>query len=509
MKQLNKEKLINEALSYHNMGKLSDADKIYQNILKKNPNDFDANHLHALILSQSNKYAKSIEYFSKAYSLGPVTCELLNNFAIAYRNLKAYSECEKLLLEAIALDKTFVNTYKNLANCFLSQNKDNDALEVLETASNLGSDKGNILLRIIEILYTKIDNTKDSKYNIKYEKYARELGMESEHSYKALSALCYLHLDKFDESLKSFKEAENLISNMLPHINTLKELKNKNILKNIIKHEYEQITHIDSDSDGIRNVKITQIFYDSLKRLYNKNNTDYSDEDYEFISSLHKIRYNKAPKVRQSYLNKNLDIDTHEKIYSESKPEVVVIDDFLNQEFLIDLNRYFRCANIFKYPYPRGYIGAFLGKGMANRAILELSKELSKSFPKIFKNYNLSQAWAFKYDSKQDGISIHADDAKVNVNFWITDDTANLNKETGGLIIWKKKPAAGTKFADFNSLSHIPKMEKEIKNTDSIKISYNANRAVIFDSKLYHATDDISFKDSYINRRINVTFLYK
>ena len=117
-----------------------------------------------------------------------------------------------------------------------------------------------------------------------------------------------------------------------------------------------------------------------------------------------------------------------------------MIDDFLTQDFLDDLRIFFRCANIFKYPYSRGYIGAFLGKGMANRALLEFSTELKQSLKKIFLNYYLSQAWSFKYDAKREGIGVHADDAKVNVNFWITDDSANMNYDNGGMIIWKKTP---------------------------------------------------------------------
>ena len=66
-------------------------------------------------------------------------------------------------------------------------------------------------------------------------------------------------------------------------------------------------------------------------------------------------------------------------MYTSSDPEIVVIDDFLTQDFLEDLRVFFRCANIFKYPYSRGYIGAFLGKGMANKALLEFSTELKKS----------------------------------------------------------------------------------------------------------------------------------
>ena len=41
-----------------------------------------------------------------------------------------------------------------------------------------------------------------------------------------------------------------------------------------------------------------------------------------------------------------------------------------------------------------------------------------------------------------------------------------------------------------------------------VTIPYRANRAVIFDSDLFHKTDRIDFKSGYLNRRINVTMLY-
>ena len=39
-------------------------------------------------------------------------------------------------------------------------------------------------------------------------------------------------------------------------------------------------------------------------------------------------------------------------------------------------------------------------------------------------------------------------------------------------------------------------------------VPYRANRAVIFDSDLFHETDQIAFKEGYLNRRINITMLY-
>ena len=39
-------------------------------------------------------------------------------------------------------------------------------------------------------------------------------------------------------------------------------------------------------------------------------------------------------------------------------------------------------------------------------------------------------------------------------------------------------------------------------------IPYNENRAVIFNSNLFHETDNYEFKEGYENRRINITLLF-
>ena len=155
-----------------------------------------------------------------------------------------------------------------------------------------------------------------------------------------------------------------------------------------------------------------------------------------------------------------------------------------------------------------GYVGAFLAKGLSNKFILKLTEDLRKTYKNIFTNLQLTQAWAFKYDSKSKGINVHADDASINVNFWITPDHANLNKKTGGLKIWNKLPPKEWGFEEFNYNSpKIIKMLEAEKITHEI-IEYKENRSIIFNSKLFHATDNYNFKDSYEDRRVNMTFLY-
>ena len=45
-------------------------------------------------------------------------------------------------------------------------------------------------------------------------------------------------------------------------------------------------------------------------------------------------------------------------------------------------------------------------------------------------------------------------------------------------------------------------------NFNNVTIPYKQNRAVIFDSALFHHTDKFNFKKNYKDRRINLTILY-
>ena len=54
------------------------------------------------------------------------------------------------------------------------------------------------------------------------------------------------------------------------------------------------------------------------------------------------------------------------------------------------------------------------------------------------------------------------------------------------------------------------KIREEILKCDQKKtiVPYNENRVVIFNSNLFHETDNIEFQEGYENRRINGTMLF-
>jgi hypothetical protein len=117
------------------------------------------------------------------------------------------------------------------------------------------------------------------------------------------------------------------------------------------------------------------------------------------------------------------------------------------------------------------------------------------------------RATGFKYDSRLSGIAIHADFAAVNVNFWITPDEANLDPASGGLVVWDTPAPVGWNFAKYND---VPAARDFLARAGArpVTVPYRANRAVIFESDLFHETDRIAFKDGYPDRRINITLLY-
>lgn len=107
------------------------------------------------------------------------------------------------------------------------------------------------------------------------------------------------------------------------------------------------------------------------------------------------------------------------------------------------------------------------------------------------------------------GINIHADQAAVNTNIWLTPDSANLDKESGGLVVFTAKPPPDWDFEQYNTdTDFVREHLLEPTGFANVTIPYKANRAVIFDSALFHQTDNFTFKEGYANRRINLTLLY-
>jgi Tfp pilus assembly protein PilF len=196
--------------------------------------------------------------------------------------------------------------------------------------------------------------------------------------------------------------------------------------------------------------------------------------------------------------------------WQTSSPQVAVIDNLLTDEALEKLRQFCWRSTVWQKAYPNGYLGAMPEHGFACPLLAQIADELRSTYPAIVGEHPLLRWWGFKYDSRLKGINVHADFAAVNVNFWITPDEANLDPERGGLVIWDKPAPLEWTFAQYNSPGAGQAIRQLLAESGahSVTVPYRANRAVIFDSDLFHETDQIAFKEGYLNRRINITMLY-
>ena len=129
--------------------------------------------------------------------------------------------------------------------------------------------------------------------------------------------------------------------------------------------------------------------------------------------------------------------------------------------------------------------------------------------PILFGKHSLGSFWGFKYDSSLGkGINIHADFALINLNFWITPDEFNNDKNGGGLKVYDTPAPEDWNFQKYNvNADEIYKL-LQTRKANCTNIPYKFNRAVLFNSDYFHETDKINFKDKYDARRINITYLF-
>ena len=147
-----------------------------------------------------------------------------------------------------------------------------------------------------------------------------------------------------------------------------------------------------------------------------------------------------APEVTGSTLSDTLDVDKITADYFSHGAGMTYFDNLLNPGSLASLRRFLLGSTIwFDFKYRGGYLGAMLKDGLACPLLLQIADDLCQTFPDIFKDHQLNQLWAYKYDSRLTGIDVHADFAAINVNFWITPQTANLNPASDGLVVCDAK----------------------------------------------------------------------
>lgn len=154
-------KLLKKAANKHKNGRYSEAEMLYQKILKLDTQHIDANYLLGTLYAEQKKLQQAASYMGKAQDLAPqseyiknnlgnvyrmlgdypgaLTCyqqalclnpampEALNNLAIVYRHLNDIQLAVESYRKAISVKPDFVEAHWNLGKAYVELNRQNDA----------------------------------------------------------------------------------------------------------------------------------------------------------------------------------------------------------------------------------------------------------------------------------------------------------------------------------------------------------------------------------------------
>jgi tetratricopeptide (TPR) repeat protein len=217
-----------------------------------------------------------------------------------------------------------------------------------------------------------------------------------------------------------------------------------------------------------------------------------------------------APRVARA-LSYDWDMAAIESHYIDNPPGILCIDRLLSDEALASLRRFCLESTIWSTDrYDNGYLGSFLRDGFDTPLLWQIAEELRAAMPRVIGERRLVTMWGFKYDQQMTGITLHADVAAVNVNFWLTPNEANLDQESGGLIVYDAEAPQAWNFNLFNGGRSDAELQKylDLAGARPLSFPHRQNRALIFNSDLFHCTAPFRFAPGYTNRRINVTMLF-
>ena len=343
-----------------------------------------------------------------------------------------------------------------------------------------------------------------------YEK-AIEINPNYVEAHNNLSALFLSTLDDFENSISSSYRTLKIFHNNSKFINQSVPLFR-------LKHDAQQAQYLiekDYKLEGIE--EFQKIGSEILNRAENKE--DQSNFNQKILLTPVEIsallpfyksdHVYKPKKISGSCINPNKNWQDVEDEYFNSSNQIMYIDDFLSEEALEELREFCLVSKVWNKEYYNPFLGAFSQNGFISPIHLQIAIDLKQKLPKLFGPHRLSKFWGFKYDSKLGkGINVHADFAIHNLNFWITPDEYNNNKNSGGLKVYDAPAPDHWTFKDYNS--NPQKIYKFLKdnNANCTNVPYKFNRAVLFNSAYFHETDQIDFKDQYEGRRINNTYLF-
>ena len=523
-----------EALALHSalllsVGQYKKALVSISKVVAREPSNGEAWHNRGVILAELRRFDEAVSSYDKALALQS-TAEAWTNRGAALLKLLQYEEALSSFDKALAVKPGFVNALSSRGNVLMELDRYPEAVStfdnVLLQTPNAFEAWANRGVALFEMM----------RFEDSLESYDKALCIQPDYARawtnrgKALQ-----HLGRFDDALTSYDKALAITPDSLElwharatTLRTMNQLDDAltcvdealaiqaDYLPSLLLRGWIlcELNHI---SDGLAAIRSASRLMPTSKTGVESSNSEHKkrhdSEQRDYLVARGDVAEGETfyladgGRLSAPIINPNNSIAAAAQ-WEKSRPRIAVIDDLLSNDALEKLRQYCWGSTMWQKSYEGGYLGAMPEHGFACPLLAQIAEELRSTFPSIIGDYGLRMLWGFKYDSRLDGIKIHADQAAVNVNFWITPDDANRNPESGGIVIWDVAAPKDWEPEKYNGNESAMRAFLNRSDAKPITVPYRANRGVIFDSDLFLETDAIDFKEGYLNRRINLTMLY-
>lgn len=121
----------------HRQGKLLDAGRIYQEVIRRDPRNVDALHHLGLLLYQSGHFERAADLIAQAIAVDPAVAAMHSNRGMALAALGRLAEAVEAYDAAIQLDPGFAGAHCNRGNALRALGRVEDAVENYDRAIGL------------------------------------------------------------------------------------------------------------------------------------------------------------------------------------------------------------------------------------------------------------------------------------------------------------------------------------------------------------------------------------
>ncbi len=210
------EQKLQRALRHHQAGRLAEAEDLYRQILRADPQQPDALHLLGVIALQVGKAAAAIELLEWAVRLRPNIAPFLGNLASAYDAAGRFEDAVATYRRAVQVDPNYTDGHYNLATVLQHRGRFEEAIQGFQLVLKLDPGYVNACHNLGVCLAER------ERFEEAIECFRRTLQMAPDHA-AAHSNMgnALASMGRFDEAAACFRRALELDANDVTAISGL------------------------------------------------------------------------------------------------------------------------------------------------------------------------------------------------------------------------------------------------------------------------------------------------